>query len=382
MIEPAAAIARADATRSGAARPPAARAGNSIGFLRVALAAMVIYSHAHLLGGFAPEPLLGWTNGALILGGFAVQCFFVLSGFLVATSYRRLRSPWPFLWHRFLRLAPGLWGCLLVTALVLGPILFYSGAHHGGYFAQQPSPVGYVGRNMFSPRAQIDIGDLLAHNPWGGDLNGSLWTLFYEGACYGVIAIVGVLGLLERRRIAWIALVAASVLGYGWNVTGHAPAIVARLFDTPGKLLCLHFAAGAAWAVFPGAAAAIGSRHWPGIAATILLASAWHWSCGNLLSPILLPIVLLWLTDQLPIRNWEIKARGDYSYGLYVFGYPVEQVLSHFGVHHAGFMIYLAVSFVVTLLLATLSWHWLETPALRLKNLLPRRRSGVAPAPG
>ena len=330
---------------------------------------MVIYSHAHLLGGFSPEPLFDWTHQTMIAGWVGVECFFVLSGFLVASSYSRLNSPLQFLWHRGLRLVPGCWLCLALTALVLGPVIFFTSGHVSGYFVQNPSPLGYVWHNLLIPRHQIGIGHLVADNPWGTDLNGSLWTLFYEGACYLFVLLIGIAGLVSRGRYGWLALWALVMIGYALDACGVAPVPISRLYDTPGKLLCLHFAAGITWATFPEIGTVIGRRHWPALLAAIALATAWHYGSGAFVSPLLLPPILFWLVEHLPLRDWEKKIGGDYSYGLYVFGYPVQQTLAHFGVHRAGFAAYLFAGFVGALAFAILSWRFIESPALRLKHL-------------
>lgn len=356
-------------------------AANSIGFLRLLLAALVVYTHAWLLGGFGPEPLAEWTGDSLTAGKLAVECFFVLSGFLVATSYRRLRSPVSFLWHRALRLVPGGWACLLVTAFVLAPLVFLTSSAGDGFFAQEPSALGYVVRNLFAPRHQIGIGTLLAGNPWPTDFNGSLWTLSYEAACYGAVVLVGVAGLLDRFRFAALAMGALALLGLGLQIAGHALPAVSWLYNTPGKLLCLHFGAGVLWSSFPRAAEVVSARHWPGAIALVLTAAAWHFGCGEFISPLLLPVALWWAVHRLPLRNWEKKARGDYSYGIYVYGYPVEQMLVHFGLHRAGLPAFLGLSLALTLALAFLSWRFIEAPALRLKHLLDKfRRPALASA--
>jgi len=311
----------------------------------------------------------------LFAGLVGVQCFFVLSGFLVATSYRRLKSPLRFLWHRALRLFPGCWLCLAFTALVLGPIIYFTSFHTSGYFEQKPSPLGYIWHNLVVPRHQIGIGGLVADNPRGTDLNGSLWTLFYEGACYLFVAGIGAVGLLGRGRFVWLALWVLAMMGCAFYSSGVALGLASRLYDTSGKLLCLHFVAGVVWAAFPEIAAVIVRRHWPALLGAVTLVAAWRLHGGACVSPLLLPLILFWLAMHLPLRDWENRLGGDYSYGLYVFGYPVQQTLAHFGVHHAGFGPYFFTSFGGALVLAVLSWRFVEAPALGLKRIFDRPTS-------
>ncbi len=71
----------------------------------------------------------------------------------------------------------------------------------------------------------------------------------------------------------------------------------------------------------------------------------------------------------LPQRDFESHVRGDYSYGLYIYACPVQQALAAMHLHEANFPAYIAASLLVSLLLATASWHLVEKHALRLKSL-------------
>ena len=95
---------------------------NGIGFLRFFFAAVVIWSHGSTMGGYASvEPLARLIHGAATAGFLAVGGFFVLSGFLITRSYEYVGAPGRFVWHRFLRIFPGFWICLAVTAFLLVP---------------------------------------------------------------------------------------------------------------------------------------------------------------------------------------------------------------------------------------------------------------------
>jgi len=365
-------------------RPIPERELNSIGFLRVVLAAMVVYTHAYYLGGFAEEPLVRLTHGALSAGTVAVQSFFVLSGWLVASSWLRLNSLPVFLWHRVLRLGPGFVVCLVVTAAVLGPLIHTTTpGERGRYLSLDPSAMGYVWHNLVQPRAQICIGDLTIHNPHPGDLNGSLWTLSYEAACYVGVALCGLGGILRGRgRYLWLTgLLAALLVVFPLARAGVLPGISLRLFDTPGKLMCWHFATGMTCALFPALTTCLGQRAWPALAGLAALTIAWPLGYGPLFSPFALPPVLFCLAAQLPARNWERAVGGDYSYGLYVYGYPVQQTLAHWGAHQLGLVAYILLSLGAAGGLAWLSWRVVEHPALRLRHAFSSARKTVVASP-
>ena len=65
-----------------------------------------------------------------------------------------------------------------------------------------------------------------------------------------------------------------------------------------------------------------------------------------------------WLTDRL----------GDLSYGMYIFAFPVQQIVVSLGRHRDwSFATHLGLSLLVTSVLAYVSWHVIEQRALRFK---------------
>ncbi len=360
---------------------------NSIGFLRLVLAAAVVYSHSYFLGGFGRDHLSVLSRDAVSAGSLAVQCFFVLSGALIATSWNRSHSLGRFLWHRFLRLAPALWVCLVVTAFIFTPILyFHTPEPRTPFFSLDPSAWDYVWRNLIFPRTQGGIPPYPNNNAWGVDWNGSLWTLFYEGTCYLIVAGLGLLGLLGRFR----SLGAVTILGFLalctlWGAVAPTPpawlpSLIGRLFDTPGKYLTVLFLAGSLWALYPEFTTPLLRTRWVGPLACVLIVVGWRLGLHGLLAPWLLPVGLFWLARVLPFSAFERWVGGDYSYGLYVYGYPVQQVLGHFQIHREGVWIFMLASFIFTGLCAYASWRFIERPALSLKNLLRRPATLLHPA--
>jgi peptidoglycan/LPS O-acetylase OafA/YrhL len=191
------------------------------------------------------------------------------------------------------------------------------------------------------------------------------------------LGLAGMLGYACRAGAAALIglLVLFSVLA---AAPSHAwiPSLAGRLFDTPGKVLTMYFLAGSVWALIPGAARAWSGTTWPGLLACGLLVAAWHWGVYRWLGPWIMPPVLFWLAARLPFSAFERRVGGDYSYGLYIYGYPVLQMLAHFGAIALGYPAFLAAGFCGAGLLAAASWHWIERPALSLKNLAFPTRSG------
>ena len=93
---------------------------------------------------------------------------------------------------------------------------------------------------------------------------------------------------------------------------------------------------------------------------------------------------LLRLADRLP--SWGrirlYNRLGDYSYGVYIYAFPVQQLAAHSWSGITPFQD-MALALPVTLLFALLSWHLLEKPALALRDriavmLVSQRGAGLS----
>jgi len=344
---------------------------NSIGFLRFVLACLVVLSHCYPLGGFKPEPLSAWSNVHQTFGGFAVAGFFFLSGYLITQSYATSRSLGRFLWRRVLRIFPGFWGCLLVTACVFGPLVCV--LQHTSVLAYfrvgSNGPLTYMTANYLVDMKQWGIAGLLSHNPYPIAFDGSLWTLNNEFTCYLAIVVAGLLGVLGRKKHLIFVLLGVLLTMYAApHQTDRLLLLhVVRVIIFERRTLleqAVYFTIGAVFFLF-------GRRiplH-PALfaAATLLVVLTIRYDIGRLIVPLALPYALIWLACNLPLTGFN--RRGDYSYGIYIYAFPVQQALALLGMNHYGLFIYLLLVIALTLPLAILSWHCVEKPCLRLKNL-------------
>ena len=164
--------------------------GNNVHFARIVLAISVIFSHSFPLvqGDERNEPLQQVANH-LTIGRVAVDCFFLLSGFLITASWQRSRSLPDFFIRRVARIYPGFIFVCLFSAYLLVPALSSDNSSRrlgmgellwGALFLQGTPSFGVFDSN---PNKSI---------------NGSLWTIPYEFACYLITMVLGFSGLLTR----------------------------------------------------------------------------------------------------------------------------------------------------------------------------------------
>jgi peptidoglycan/LPS O-acetylase OafA/YrhL len=350
---------------------------NAIGFLRLVLAAAVVVSHAYQLGGFGTDFVSQWSAGRDDLGNLAVGGFFVLSGFLITRSAERSRSALHFVWHRFLRIFPGFWACLIVTAFVIAPVAALAeGRALGSYFASgSDSPFRYIAVNDDLSMRQYGIAGLLGTLPYPRVFDGSLWTLRFEFACYAVIALYAAFKLLPGRRASVAVITAALYVVYAVPIAlrGRLPEPLAfdALLHGNNRLvveLVLFF--------FIGASAYLYRRRIPLnrtigavalVAAVVSLRFPWY----SLVMPVALSAATLWLAADVPIRDFD--RRMDLSYGLYIYAFPLQQVAALAGLPAVGFFVYLLVPLAGALAFATASWFAVERPSLSLKHTAPTK---------
>ncbi|MGG7509612.1 acyltransferase family protein [Plantibacter sp. YIM 135249] len=352
---------------------------NSLGVIRLVLASAVIFSHAFPLGGWGEDPSLTLMRGQETVGGFAVVGFFAVSGYLIAKSGVRA-DLLQFLWRRVLRIFPAFWTVLLAGALIVGPIIWLitTGGIRGYALPLSGGPVGYMFWNGDLTMRQWGIHDIFATTtPYGriagaSVLNGSLWTLAYEWFCYLLIAVLLVLGALRHARfvvpVLTAALVAIEVLSLNRPdlIASYLPFFADRFHIT----LTLAFLYGSCLAMY---AKQIPLSNWLGVPAGVIAFTTLFTGSWVLVGYPAFAYFVFWLAVRLPARVQWIGAKNDYSYGMYVYGFLVQQVTAFFGWYRLGYLPWVLVTIVITAGCAWLSWHGVEKRAMALKDWGPGR---------
>lgn len=324
---------------------------NNFNLLRMIAASLVIVSHSYplSLGSGAAEPLQSFTG--LSLGALAVVAFFAMSGLMIAGSFARRKSGLDFAFARILRIVPGLAVVTLLTAFVVGPALSMAPDYLTDWqvWAYSPRAVSLLFWSDHLP-------GLFHANPYPDAVNGSLWTLYFEVLCYIGLFLAGVSGFLARNRFAWLL---ALYLVIFLTIKFVSP-------DNPVSGLSLPFIIGMAAFIHP--------RLVDWRIATVTSALAFGLSLtGYPVAEIWTVAVALWILwfgrQEHPFLK-QYNRLGDYSYGVYVYGFLIQQIIANFlpGVTPVAMMI---ISLPSAICCGALSWHFIEKPALDLRNRLP-----------
>jgi peptidoglycan/LPS O-acetylase OafA/YrhL len=350
--------------------------------MRLLLAGLVIVSHAFPLGGFGFDPTGFLTHSQVNIGFLALLAFFTLSGYLITDSMRRTKVL-TFLWHRGLRILPGFWMVLVFGAVVVGPLAWIveRGSIADYWSLADGGPVTYLLNNFSTYIGQFGIHDIFLETPYGqmvnrSAINGSIWSLYFEMRLYLTIAVLGWLRVLHRAR--WLVPLGAVTAFAATQIVDRVPALVPvihGLFGPGwGPRLAAIFLLGATAALYSDYLVLDGRL--AGLAAIVVVITLGvGWFVGWLIvGYFCYAYLILWSCLSAPSWTWRIASKNDFSYGVFLYAFPVQLLLTVLGVPKLGLLPYIALSVLVTVPLAVASWFLVERPALRLKSRGPGRR--------
>jgi peptidoglycan/LPS O-acetylase OafA/YrhL len=320
---------------------------------RLLLSILVIVSHAGTLSG---HPFV------LSIGGILVPCFFALSGLLVTMSAIR-STPQRYVLARMRRILPAYLVTLSITALLLAPTVF--ALTHGGvggfHWLQADGPIAYLlGNAPLSVNMHYTMDGVFDGTNVVNTINGSIWTLPVEIRAYALALLVVAIG----RRIGLTkTMVGTLTVTTALLALSHADlatvAVILPEFLPPEYLPLLYvFFCGAVVATV--ADRFVLSHRW-GIASLVVVAAATQAPEPLLRELGLGPLVLAipYVASLLPTRPFRWFT-NDLSYGTYLWGMPVQQVLTLAGIGSLGLYPYMAFSVLCTLPLAVASWFLVE----------------------
>ena len=326
--------------------------------LRIAAASAVIFSHHYPI---AAVQAAAWLHFS-VAGGVAVMVFFTISGYLVTLSWLREPRLLAFVGKRLLRLWPGMLVAVAADVLLFGPAFTTLPLRE---FWGHPATLEHW-CNLWLVKASANLPGVFAHNPLPGLINGSLWTIPLEVLCYAVLMLVGTLGLLRWRWLASSALVAyMAYFALQHNADFGGP--MQLWFEYPA-----YFAYGSLIALHRASFLKYGQR-WVLLLAPVAALLFWRFELEHTAGLLWLAPLIIYLGLQRSAVWTRLQRLGDPSYGIYLLGYPIQQVVYALW-PELPFLVSMAVALVLAMAAGYASWHAVESPALRLKRFLPPTR--------
>lgn len=339
---------------------PNERFTNNFDFLRVLAALCIAFSHSYgLLNRSGEEPLMKWTGLKYDASFMGLCIFFTISGYLITKSAANSSSLKNYIWKRFLRIQPLLIVVTLLSVFIVGPLL--SSLSPGEYF-KQPGTWTYF-RNVFPATGiQFVLPGVFETNIKEPGVNGSLWTLVLEERLYIFTAIVFFLSSKTKKYYLWF--IALYNLFYFFNTSFHKFTDFSLLNASAGFYSLIFLNAGALYLL--GLKQEVLNFKKTLIILPLLVLSL-IFPFLNFLQLFIIPFFLMNLAFLRSFTNRAGKW-GDFTYGIYIFAFPVQQTIIHLYSNEISPLKLFCFTLLICVPLAVLSWHLLEKKMLKMKS--------------
>lgn len=338
-----------------------AEPNHGFAWIRMIGALAVIYGHSSPLAGTGDLFPADWPvqpDEGVLMG------FFAMSGFQITESWIRDPHPGRFAAKRILRLWPPMLTVSLTLALIIGPMVTTLSV--GDYFAANGT-WGYVVNNAGLLTLKHELPGVFVDNPWPNAVNGSLWTLPMELLAYAALYALLLLGA-GKHRYRWLAVVALIGIITWDRYLEELPGA-----ESAGSLLSVPVESLVAFLVAFAFGVVLNLYRIP---LSPLAAS------GGLVLLVLMPNSItgsFWMTFAV---SYAVVVTGHFwpsrltvpgvwvngSYGVYVWGFPIQQLLAMAGIRNQWLMLICAAP--LTYCVGTLSWKFIEEPTMKLRHYL------------
>lgn len=330
---------------------------NNLNLLRFLAASAVVFTHSLAFFGKTASFDPVFRLFGIGAGDLAVNVFFVVSGYLIARSWSKRRNLVDFAWARGARIYPALWAStlafVLLAAVALSPLAPLD-------FLKLPSTWGYIVKNstmLFGAQPGLPATFEAATSSF----NTPLWTLPHELQMYALVAVLGMLGLLERRAVPLVIVATSLVL---WIAGENQVAV----FTYSRFRLMLHFYLGVTFFLFAERIVLDNRLMLAVLAALVVTAFFVPMEHRRYVLAFVTPALVFWFGFVPAGFIRRFNSLGDYSYGIYILAFPIQLMLFTFAPAIDNPFGHLMICYTLTLLLAAMSWHLLESRALRARQ--------------
>ena len=295
------------------------------------------------------------------MGAIAVYIFFFISGFLILQSYET-NSKIKFIKARFLRIYPAYFILILFTVFVIAIVADY---HHLPRNIFDLTRFTYFAKlNPFNTNGNI-VG-LFQQNYLSNQINNSLWTIPFEIFCYLILFILGCLGIFKYKHstlLLWLLLILIQKYNLFNFVSLTIPIFNLSCYTFIDFLI--FFITGMLFYIYKN------SIHLN----FVLLIGIWlilyllkSTEYFEMFRYLLVGYIIYFIAMYKEFSWYNSNMKNDYSYGIYLYAFPIQQLFCTLYLEKVVSLSFsIIISFLITLLLAILSWHFLEKPCLKLK---------------
>ncbi|GJD86187.1 hypothetical protein HPGCJGGD_4084 [Methylobacterium haplocladii] len=294
--------------------------------------------------------------------------FFALSGFLVMGSAFRTKKVLPFLGLRIIRIVPALSVEVVLSAIVLGAIYtslplhdYFSSSGFYSYFLNIFGVVHYTLPGVFE-------------NNISQVVNGNLWTLPAEFYSYAITAFLILSGVMFNRKLFTIIFITATLPLIAIN---YATGFGETRIGLDGNVSVYYFFMGVFFYLWKDKIVYNKYLFFASLLLSYFLMMSNH---AVFIYPIFLTYITIFIGLS-PLPQPKLLKSGDYSYGIYLYGYPISQALvSSLPMIKESLFGLLALAIIFTGIFSVFSWHVIEKRFLHLKKYLSPRSAEISAA--
>lgn len=334
---------------------------NNFDFLRLLFSSLVIFSHSFPLTK-NEEILSKITENQLEFGYLSVNIFFIMSGYLIFNSLKHSKSVMSYLWKRILRLFPALLVMLIVSLIIIAFV------HTGDNIFRQKDFYTYLPNNLSLYKIQHFVQGVFENNPLPKDINGSLWSLCYEFTMY--IFMLALFPIRKNKMLAIIILSIFFLISYFAVIM--RPNLLKNIFAL-FNLKTVHLYRLSTFFLAGSLLSFVDLKRINTLGVKIMLFTGLVISLllnvYHLFSFVLLPVLVILISISYSKTLAIIPDRiGDISYGVYIYGFIIQQTLMNFFDLNPYELTIIAL--FLTYIISYVSWNYLEKRMLQYKNIV------------